>query len=680
MGWGGSASFKNLENPLDAGMPAWYNRQATFWYLRFFRCAIISPVNLTAFMRLNWVRFFLGVFLCWRPGGAAGGTTSTDTARYQLPPTLVTANRYQQPLQYVSENASVLTQEEVAQLPAHNLLEGLNFTPGLAVVKNGGLGSREQLSIQGSEARHVTVVLDGIPLNDLAEGMADPVQIPLEQVGRVEIIKGPASAAWGSALGGVIQVLSPALDPAQHTQVRAATSYEKWNTHQENLHLQGGVSGIGYMLGTGRTSTDGFRPKSAHDGRHFIGKAEKSWPGKGRLGLSWGYLDGDTEDFEQFGQPMWKEHEYTTQYGQFYYQGSLRKKVETRLQVFGVSRKEEVRFLQTADDQVLLEVMRDEPVYGSSLQTSLSSPYGQWAGGVDLRRSSADFRFVGGPEEKRFDEEGIYANWSKSQGSIGLNAGLRYNRHSLYGAQWSPTAGLVYRLDNIDTVLRFHVARGFGAPPLAAAFLPETEQTAPNPDLRAERATAYHAGLETRVFFPLWVRFTWFHNDIEDAIDTALNDRGKFIQKNFARQQRQGMEMEGRLTLPWELQLIGGIVLNDVKSKDKDEIINGTARQTRDLSLQYRRADRGLVVWLGGHYADYDIAPVLKEPPLNFTARDARFIYDLKLSQKLPSFGDTTPSLYVAGYNLSDTQFWWLTPYPLPGRSFEIGIRLAYGE
>lgn len=631
-------------------------------------------------MRLNWVHFSLGVFLCWRPGGASGDTTSTDTARYQLPPTLVTANRYQQPLQYLSENASVLTQEELAQLPARNLLEGLNFIPGLAVVKNGGLGSRDQLSIQGSEARHVTVVLDGIPLNDLAEGMADPVQIPLEQVGRVEIIKGPASASWGSALGGVIQILSPALDPAQQTQMRAAASYGKWGTHQESLNLHGGTSGIGYLLAAGRTSTDGFRPKSAHDGRHFLGKAEKSWPGDRRLGLSWGYLDGDTEDFEQFGQPIWKNHEYTTRYGQVYYKGNWRDRVETHLQVFGVNRKEKVRFLQIADDQMALSGTRDEPIWGSSLQTSFSSPYGQWAGGVDLRRSSADFRFVGGPEEKRFDEEGIYANWSKIQSGMGLNAGLRYNRHSLYGTQWSPTAGLVYHLNSIDTVLRFHLARGFGAPPLSAAFLPETEQTAPNPDLKAERATVYHAGLETRVFSPLWLRLTWFHNDIEDAIDTALNDRGKFIQKNFARQQRQGMEMEGRLTLPWKLQLIAGIVSNEVKSKDKNEIINGTARQTRDLALQYRRVGTGLAVWLGGHYADYDIAPVLKEPPLNFTDWDARFIWDLKVSQKLPSIGGTNPSLYVAGYNLLDTKFWWLTPYLLPGRSFEIGIRLAYGE
>jgi vitamin B12 transporter len=639
-----------------------------------------SPlVNSVVLMRLNWVHFSFGGFLCWHPGGVSGDTTATDTARYQLPPTLVTANRYQQPLQFVSENASVLTQAELAALPAHNLLESLNFLPGLTVVKNGGLGSRDQLSIQGSEARHVTLVLDGIPLNDLAEGMADPVQIPLEQVGQVEIVRGPASAAWGSALGGVVQVLSPALAPAQPTQVRAAASYGKWRTHQENLSLQGGAKGIGYLLAGGQTSTDGFRPRSAHNGHHFIGKAKRSWPGNGRLGLSWGYLDGETEDFEQFGQPLWKEHEYTTRYGQVYYQGSWHDQVETRVQVFSISRQEEVRLLQLENDQVVWGGTRDEPFWGGALQALFSSPYGQWAGGVDWRRSSADFRFVGGPDKKRFDEEGVYANWSKIQGRMGLNAGLRYNRHSLYGRQWSPSAGLIYRLEGIATVLRFHLSWGFGAPPLAAAFLPETEQTAPNPDLQAERATAYHAGFETRVCSPLWARLTWFHNDVEDAIDTALNEKGKFIQKNFARQQRQGVELEGRLALPWEVQVIGGIVFNDVKSKDKDEIINGTARQTRDLALQYRRAERGLLVWLGGHYADYEITPALKEPPLNFTDRDARFIWDLKLSQELPPIGNTTPSLYVAGYNLLDTPFWWLTPYPLPGRSFEIGIRLACG-
>lgn len=627
-------------------------------------------------MRLNWKNLSLGSSLCWHPGVVAANTSSTDTLQYQVPPTIITATRYQQPLQHTAENVSIITQEELARLPAHNLLEGLNFIPGLVVQKNGGVGTREQISIQGAEARQVTVLFDGLSLNNISEGDADLAPLPLEQVGRVEILKGPASSAWGSALGGVIQVLSPDLDPGQPAQIRTGASYGRWGTHQEQLSLLGGGKALGYLLAASHLSTEGFRPKSAHDGYQLFGKVETPW-NQGHLGTSCGNLDGDTEDFVQFGPPLWKRHEYTTRYAQLYYRGPLYREWGTQFQVFGIGRDLKVQFLSLEDDQVAQQGDFTEPAWGSMWQvTGPSTAYGRGSGGVDLRVSQADFSFEGGLAKKRFFEQGTYANWSWSWARLALNAGLRYDHHSLYGAQWSPAVGLVYHLGLGKTLIRAQWGRGFGAPPLAAAFLQETDQSAPNPDLRAERATTYHVGIESQVGSPLWVRLTWFNNEIEEAIDSALNGKGKFIQKNFARQQRQGVEIEGRLALPWGFYTTGGVTFNEVKSKDKDEIINGTARQTRDLVVQYHH--QRTEFRLAGHYIDYNIASVLKQPPLNFTVRDGRFIWDFKLMQQLPQCLGTVPSLYLAGYNLLNTEFWWITPYPLPGRSIELGIRLAY--
>ncbi len=430
------------------------------------------------------------------------------------------------------------------------------------------------------------------------------------------------------------------------------------------------------MVAASRTLTDGFRPKSAHDGKQVFGKVE-GWLGQGRLGLIYGYLAGETEDFEQFGSPEWKMHEYTTQYGQLYFILDNGWKAQAR--VFGIGREEAVRFLRIADDQILRDLILDEPIWGSAVEwVGEDTKYGRWSGGVDMRFAQANFGFVRGPEAKKFDEQGIYANWNRFWGTFALNGGLHHARHSLYGSQWSPSAGLVYSLDKWKTLLRVHVARGFGAPPLSAAFFPETERHAPNPNLGAERITAYNLGVESRFLKPLWLRITWFHNDVEDAIDTALNAEGKFIQKNFARQTRQGVEIEARLALRWGLSVAGGVTFNDVQGEDQDEIINGTARWTQDLVVQYRQEHWGLQAWLGGHYADYDIASLLKGPPTHFTARDGRFIWDAKVVQQLPRWAGFHSSIYMGGYNLFDTEFWWLTPYPLPGRALEIGLQLHY--
>jgi vitamin B12 transporter len=625
----------------------------------------------------DWRCFWLGLLLCGYPGRVVGDTTAVDTAWYQLPPTIITAHRYQQSLQSVPENTATVTQEHLRHTPAHNLLEGLNFTPGLIVRKTGGVGTREQVSIQGSEPRQVAILFDGIPLNTISEGDADLAPFPIEQVGRVEIVKGPASSAWGSTLGGVIQVLSPELVPGQPTRYRAGLSYGRWGTHQEQFSLQGGGKSLGYLLAASHLSTEGFRPRSAHDGYQVFAKAERPWS-QGRLGVSVGTLEGETEDFVQFGQPLWKQHEYTTRYGQLYYQGPVFESWDARLQVFGISRDLEVRFWGLEDDQLVSQVAFDEPAWGSALQLAgPATAYGRGAGGIDWRIWQADFRFQGGPPGKRFYEEGIYGNWSQPWQELAINTGLRYDHHSLYGTQWSPSVGLVYNFEPARTLLRVQWSRGFGAPPLGAAFLPETAQTAPNPDLKAERATAYHAGIETQLGKAAVLQATWFHSDVEDAVDTALNDRGKFIQKNFERQKRQGAELTGQLTWAWGLGVMGGMAFNQVKSKDKDEIINGTARQTRDLVVQYSRQKFNL--WLGGHYAEYDIVEVLRKPPLSFTAQDGRFLWDMRISHDLPPWAGVQAALHLVVYNLLDTEFWWLTPYPLPGRAFEVGLRLESG-
>ncbi len=627
----------------------------------------------------------LGVSMFWGYTVASAqvdtvASTQVDTAVYQMTPTIVTSSRYRQPLQQISDNVTVITTDQLDQAPVHNLLEGLHFTPGFVVRKNGGFGTRELVSIQGSEPRHVTFLLDGIPFNNVSSSLADPVRISLGQTERVEIVKGPASTAWGSALGGVVQVLSPVLEPDQKRQIRVATSYARWNTHQEHASLLGGVGGVGYMVSVDLSATDGFRPKGAHDGTQIFAKAERKW-GQGRLGLSYGQADGETEDFEQFGRSAWKKHEYTTRYGQFYYRGSPRLGWETHLQFFGVDHDEEVFILGMEDDQVLQRAVFDEPVWGSGFQlVGPVTSYGRGSGGVDLCRSRASFGYVGGPDEKRFDQQGIFANWNRDLGALTLNAGLRLDRHSLYGSQWSPGAGLVYRLEGVETLLRARVGSGFGAPSLDAAFFPEGETTAPNPDLEPERVTAYHVGVESSFFRHLWLRVTLFRNEVKDAIDTGQNEAGKFVQMNFAKQWRQGVEVEGRLWLALGLSLTGGVAINRVESGDEGEIINGTARLTQDWVVQYRHPDQGFSAWLGGHYADHDITPVLKRPPYNFTARDGRFIWDAKFAQKLPSWEGMSSSLYLAVHNLLDTEFWWLTPYPLPGRAFEVGIRLEHGE
>ena len=160
---------------------------------------------------------------------------------YRMDEIVVTARRYEARRDRTAENISVLTKEDLESIPAHNVLEMLNFTPCLSVQKNGGIDAVVYPSIQGSEPRHVLVLLDGVPMNTLAEGLGSLEQIGLENVDRIEIIKEAASSAWGASLGGVINIISRPVGHKRTPSGQVSGGYGSWSTHQENFSIQGGV-------------------------------------------------------------------------------------------------------------------------------------------------------------------------------------------------------------------------------------------------------------------------------------------------------------------------------------------------------------------------------------------------------------------------------------------------------
>ena len=117
-------------------------------------------------------------------------------------------SRGPKPITQVAENVTVVTADDIKLMNAHTLADVLNTVTGVQVLLTGGPGSSAIAYIQGSEQRHVSVFMDGIPLNNLSDNVTDVGSIPVQNIEKIEIIKGPASSAWGSALGGVINIIT----------------------------------------------------------------------------------------------------------------------------------------------------------------------------------------------------------------------------------------------------------------------------------------------------------------------------------------------------------------------------------------------------------------------------------------------------------------------------------------
>jgi vitamin B12 transporter len=128
----------------------------------------------------------------------------------ELEPLVVTASRTAIPAQQAGATMTVVTREQLEQRQVPFVADILREVPGLAVNRSGGVGALTQIRLRGAEADQILVLIDGVEANDPASGSAfDFAHLLTADVERIEILRGPQSALWGSdALAGVINIIT----------------------------------------------------------------------------------------------------------------------------------------------------------------------------------------------------------------------------------------------------------------------------------------------------------------------------------------------------------------------------------------------------------------------------------------------------------------------------------------
>jgi vitamin B12 transporter len=135
-----------------------------------------------------------------------------DIEPLELKPDLVvTPSRVIEPIDQTLAAISVITREDIAHSAAEDLFELLRLQPGLDVVRTGGPGTQTSIFMRGSNSNHVLVLIDGVRVSSANTGAYAWEQLPLNQIERVEIVRGPRGSLYGSdAIGGVIHIITRA--------------------------------------------------------------------------------------------------------------------------------------------------------------------------------------------------------------------------------------------------------------------------------------------------------------------------------------------------------------------------------------------------------------------------------------------------------------------------------------
>jgi len=126
-----------------------------------------------------------------------------------LPDVVVTATRTPQSADASIASVTVITPEDIKRMQAQSLPPVLRGVAGLTISNNGGAGKATSVFLRGHNADQVLVLIDGLKVGSATTGTASYQDIPLEQIERIEIVRGPRASLYGSeAVGGVIQIFT----------------------------------------------------------------------------------------------------------------------------------------------------------------------------------------------------------------------------------------------------------------------------------------------------------------------------------------------------------------------------------------------------------------------------------------------------------------------------------------
>ena len=159
--------------------------------------------------RLRATAAAAALMLCLPLGAAAQSAPAVATAAASLPAVVVTSTRSPIQADRSIADVTVLTAEDLALQSGRTLAEVLAQQPGIQFTANGGLGKSSSIFMRGLEARHVLLLVDGVRYGSATTGQADFDNLPLGDIDRIEIVRGPMASLYGSdAVGGVVQVFT----------------------------------------------------------------------------------------------------------------------------------------------------------------------------------------------------------------------------------------------------------------------------------------------------------------------------------------------------------------------------------------------------------------------------------------------------------------------------------------
>jgi vitamin B12 transporter len=194
-------------------------------------------------------KYLFGTLLCAVTYLAQAETNTLDEV-------VVTATRAEQALTQTLSHSTVITQKEIQASQATDVPTLLKNLAGFEIYQSGGIGKQSSLFLRGSNSSHTLVLLDGVRINSATSGTTQIDQLMLDQIDRIEVVRGNVSSLYGSdAIGGVVQIFTKRGKGAP--SFNASVGAGSQNTQRAAVGFGGEVAGAAFNLHVSKFKTDG---------------------------------------------------------------------------------------------------------------------------------------------------------------------------------------------------------------------------------------------------------------------------------------------------------------------------------------------------------------------------------------------------------------------------------------
>jgi len=205
---------------------------------------------------------------------APGVVTGATEEEVRMETVVVTATRIERKTERVPANVTIIDQKDIVNSNAKNAADLLRSAEGIVVRDLLGNGKTAQVDLRGfgeSSPYNTLVLVDGRRVNEMDLSGVDWTQIPLEQIERIEVVRGTGSVLYGdNAVGGVINIITKV--PSQTFQTTAGVSIGSYDYHKETFSVSGTRGKLGGSLFADYQETDGYRDNNEFRARDVGGK------------------------------------------------------------------------------------------------------------------------------------------------------------------------------------------------------------------------------------------------------------------------------------------------------------------------------------------------------------------------------------------------------------------------